>query len=58
MPKYKVLVKNPIEIGKFKSENGILNVVNATDKEKKRVENAIKSGLIKEQVSPTKTADK
>ena len=48
MAKFKVLIPNPLEIGKFKSAKGILNVVNPTAKEKKKVENAIKNKLIQE----------
>ena len=48
MAKFKVLVPNQIEIGKFKSDKGVLNIVNPTAKEKKKIENAIATKMIKE----------
>ena len=58
MPKYKVLVKNPIEIGKFKSENGVLNVVSPTKEETKRIERAVQTGLLREPVTTKPAIDK
>jgi len=52
MAKYKVNIKNVVEIGKFKSEGGFLNVVNPTKEETKRIENAVASKIL---LAPTKT---
>lgn len=51
MPKYKVLIKNDVEIGKYKSQNGILEVVNPSKIEIKKIENAVASNILK---APTK----
>ena len=56
MPKYKVMIKNPLEIGRFKSENGVLNAVKPNANETKRIENAISNGVLKEIPAATKTA--
>jgi len=61
MPKYKVNIKNTVEIGKFKSEGGFLNVTNPTKDEAKRIENAIASKILKAPTTATtasKTTDK
>jgi len=58
MPKYKVNIKNTVEIGKFKSEGGFLNVTNPTKDEAKRIENAISSKILKAPTTASKTTDK
>lgn len=53
MPKYTVLVKNPVQIGKFKSEGKVLNVTSPTKQESAKIARAVEIGLLKEPVSPT-----
>lgn len=58
MTKYKVLIKNPFEVGRFKSVDGVLEVESPTEKESKRIDNAIKNGIIEKVETQTKTAKK
>lgn len=58
MPKYTVLTKNPINIGKFKSEGRVLNVTNPSKQEQLKIARAVEIGLLKEPVSPTKATAK
>lgn len=53
MAKYKVLIKNPMVIGKFESVNGILDVVSPTKDETKRIERAVETGVLQAPSKPT-----
>ena len=58
MVTYKVLIKNSLEIGRFKSVDGTLSVESPTDKESKKIDNAIKNGIIEKVETQTKTVKK
>jgi hypothetical protein len=58
MPKYKVLIKNTLEIGRFKSVDGVLEVESPTEKESKKIDNAIANGIIEKAETQTKTVKK
>lgn len=58
MVNYKVLIKNSLEIGRFKSVDGTLSVESPTDKESKKIDNAVKNGIIEKVETQTKTIKK
>lgn len=58
MVNYKVLIKNSLEIGRFKSADGTLSVESPTDKESKKIDNAVKNGIIEKVETQTKTIKK
>jgi len=58
MTKYKVLIKNPFEVGRFKSVDGVLEVESPTEKEAKKIDNAIASGIVEKVETQTKSARK
>lgn len=58
MIKYKVLIKNTLEIGRFKSVNGVLEVESPTEKESKKIDNAIANGIIEKVETQPKFARK
>lgn len=58
MIKYKVLIKNTLEIGRFKSVNGVLEVESPTEKESKKIDNAIANGIIEKVETQPKSARK
>ena len=56
MVKYKVLIKNSFEIGRFKSVDGVLSVESPVAKESKKINNAIKNGIIEKVATQAKRA--